>query len=180
LRITLSLSETGADVYASAGIEPGPIVVPPTPSINPSLLSTVQDFNVSVDFITGDNGQEAPALRFDWTPPDDPSIVAVRFFYFVGTDPEGQTIYEDQATDVEAGTFTTTKNIAPGVQYTARATITTVPDRLKTYTLWRTTVDPTGPFGFVDLDGIKEEVLESVAELDQWTRFNTREEIERQ
>lgn len=32
----------------------------------------------------------------------------------------------------------------------------------------------------VEIDEIRDEVLESVAELDEWTRFNTREEIERQ
>ena len=179
LRVALTLAETGADVYASAGIEPGPIIVPPTPAINPSLLSTVQNFDVAVGFITGDGGKEAPALRFDWAPPDDPSIIAVRFFYFVGTDPTGQTVYEDQSTDVEAGTYTTTKNVAPGVRYTARATITTVPDRLKTYTLWRTTADATGPFNFADLDAITEEVEARVGELSEWATTNTRETIER-
>ncbi|MDX0543922.1 phage tail protein, partial [Sinorhizobium medicae] len=35
LRITLVLSETSAAIYDDDGIEPGPIVVPPTPPINP-------------------------------------------------------------------------------------------------------------------------------------------------
>ncbi|MDX0618202.1 phage tail protein, partial [Sinorhizobium medicae] len=51
LRITLVLSETSAAIYDDDGIEPGPIVVPPTPPINPSLLSTVQNFNVAVGMI---------------------------------------------------------------------------------------------------------------------------------
>ena len=182
MRVTLSLSETGADVYSEAGITPGPIVIPSTPPVNPSVLSVVQDFDVQVGFINGSNGQEAPALRFTWKPPNDPTIIAVRFFYFIGTDPTGKVIYEDQTTDVEAGAYTTTKNIAPGVLYTARATITTVPDRLKTYTLWITTPDTTGPFKFLDeaiLDELGEAITEKVVELDEWARFNTRETIER-
>lgn len=176
-RCTLTLAETGADVYSEAGIEPGPIVVPPTAPLNPSLLSTVQNFSAAVGFIQNTDGEEAPALEFTWTPPEDPSMTAVRFFYFVGEDPTGQTVYQDQTTDVEAGTYTTTKNIIPGVHYTARATITTVPDRLKTYTPWVTTETTTGPFT-LGLDAIAEEVAEKVAELDEWARYNTRETIE--
>ncbi|PLU30769.1 hypothetical protein BMJ27_23565, partial [Sinorhizobium medicae] len=62
LRITLVLSETSAEIYDDDGIEPGPIVVPPTPPINPSLLSTVQNFNVAVGMINGAQGYDTPAL----------------------------------------------------------------------------------------------------------------------
>lgn len=149
-RITLTLAETGADVYAEAGIEPGPIVVPSTPPVNPSLLSTVQNFDVQVGLISAADDQEVPALQFTWDPPQDPTITAVRFFYFVGTDPTGKTIYQDQTTEVEAGSFVTSKDVVPGVFYTARATITTVPDRFKTFTPWETTEGVTGPFKLFD------------------------------
>jgi hypothetical protein len=150
LRVTLTLAETGADVYSEAGIIPGPIVVPSTPPVNPSLLSTVQNFNVEVGFIGATDDQEVPALRFTWTAPADPTITAVRFFYFVGNDPTGQTIYEDRSTTPEAGEYTTTKDVVPGVYYTARATITTVPDRFKTFTPYVTTETVTGPFKLFD------------------------------
>lgn len=149
-RITLTLAETGADVYSEAGIEPGPIVIPSTPPINPSLLSTVQDFNVQVGLIAASDDQEVPALQFTWEPPQDPTVTAVRFFYFVGTDPTGQTVYQDQTTEVEAGSFVTSKDVVPGVHYTAKATITTVPDRFKTFTPWVTTETVTGPFKIFD------------------------------
>ncbi|RVJ36256.1 phage tail protein [Sinorhizobium medicae] len=104
LRITLVLSETSAAIYDDDGIEPGPIVVPPTP-------------------------------------PDDPTITAVRFVYQI----EGTTeIFEDQCTSPEDGSFRTTKNVVSGKVYNARATITTVPDRLRTFTPWMTTAQPTG------------------------------------
>ncbi len=141
LRITLVLSETSAAIYDDDGIEPGPIVVPPTPPINPSLLSTVQNFNVAVGMINGAQGYDTPALLFTWTPPDDPTITAVRFVYQI----EGTTeIFEDQCTSPEDGSFRTTKNVVSGKVYNARATITTVPDRLRTFTPWMTTAQPTG------------------------------------
>jgi hypothetical protein len=141
LRITLVLSETSAAIYDDAGIAPGPIVIPPTPPINPSLLSTVQNFNVAVGMINGAQGYDTPALVFTWTPPDDPTITAVRFVYQI----EGTTeIFEDQCTSPEDGLFRTTKNVVSGKVYNARATITTVPDRLRTFTPWKTTAQPTG------------------------------------
>lgn len=144
-RFTLSLTETGADIYDDGEIEPGPIIVAPSPPINPAILSTVQDFAVEVGTITGSDGQEVPSLRFGWTPPDDPSITEVRFFYFIGLDPTGQTIFQDICTTPEDGIYETDKNVQPGVFYTARATITTVPDRFKTFTPWLTTEHATGP-----------------------------------
>ncbi|MDW9398620.1 phage tail protein [Sinorhizobium meliloti] len=141
LRITLVLSETSAAIYDDAGIQPGPIVIPPTPPINPSLLSTVQNFNVAAGMINGAQGYDTPALVFTWTPPDDPTITAVRFSYQI----EGTTeLFEDQCTSPEDGLFRTTKNVVSGKVYNARATITTVPDRLRTFTPWMTTAQPTG------------------------------------
>ncbi|MDE3790524.1 phage tail protein [Sinorhizobium meliloti] len=141
LRITLVLAETSAAIYDDDGIEPGPIVIPPTPPINPSLLSTVQNFNVAVGMINGAQGYDTPALVFTWTPPDDPTITAVRFVYQL----EGNTeLFEDQCTSPEDGLFRTTKNVVSGKVYNARATITTVPDRLRTFTPWKTTAQPTG------------------------------------
>ncbi|RVI11609.1 phage tail protein, partial [Sinorhizobium meliloti] len=141
LRITLVLSETSAEIYDDDGIEPGPIVIPPTPPINPSLLSTVQNFNVAVGMINGAQGYDTPALVFTWTPPDDPTITAVRFVYQI----EGTTeLFEDQCTSPEDGLFRTTKNVVSGKVYNARATITTVPDRLRTFTPWATTAQATG------------------------------------
>ncbi|TPL49081.1 phage tail protein [Mesorhizobium sp. B2-4-4] len=155
-RVTLGLSETGADIYDDGGIEPGPIVVPPSPPINPSILTTVQNFRVEVGTIAGAGGQQVPTLRFAWDPPGDPTITAVVFDYVVGPDPTGQTIYHDQCLTPEAGYYETSKDVQPGVFYTARATIRTVPDRFKTFTGWLTTAQVTAPVqvyppGLIDL-----------------------------
>ncbi|TKT79963.1 phage tail protein [Aquamicrobium sp. LC103] len=175
--VTLTLAETGADVYSEAGIEPGPIIIPSTPPINPSLLSTVQNFNVEVGMIGGSEGYQVPALRFTWDPPADPTIRAVRFFYCVGMSSTGATIYEDQTADAEAGECITTKNVVSGVFYTARATISTRPDRFKSFTPWKTTATVTGPLT-VYPEGLVEEIQEVVAEATEWIGNGTRELIE--
>ncbi|MCV9908327.1 phage tail protein [Brucella sp. HL-2] len=140
-RFSLVLTETGADIYSEAGIEPGPIVIPPTEPFNPSLLATVQNFNIEVGMIKGAEGFEQPVVRFSWDPPDDPTIKEVRFRYRVADEFE---IFEDQCTEPEAGAYVTGKNILSGRFYQGQATITTVPDRFKSWTPWKTTVAPTG------------------------------------
>ncbi len=186
-RCTLQLSETGADIYSEEGIEPGPIVVPPTAPVNPSLLSTVQDFGVEVGTIEGEDGQEVPALKFFWEPPEDPTIVAVRFFYAVGVDPNAADIFEDQCSSPEAGTYTTTKNVVPGAYYIARATIRTVPDRLKINTPWVVTVEPTGGYKLdIDLSNVAQDVLAQLnfkprQLIEQFKQFGTLlEEVDRE
>lgn len=138
MRCIIELAETGADVYAEGGIEPGPVVLPRPAPVNPSLISTVADFAVAAGLITGANGAQVPALEFTWTPPGDPTITAVRVVYRK----EGTLAPEMHATatDVESGRLIVTQGVQSGINYEARATITTVPDRLKTYTPWVTTV----------------------------------------
>lgn len=170
--ITLVLAETGADIYAEGGIEPGPIVIPSTPPINPSLLSRVLNFAVEVGTIKGSSGNEVPALRFTWAPPQDPTITHVIFEYFIGNNPTGQKVYTDRTDNPEAGEYITSKDVVPGVLYTARATIRTVPDRFKSFTQWLTTDIVTGSMKIypIDLDQLAEEVKN----LTKWIGDDTR------
>ena len=176
-QFTLVLAETGADIYDDGDIPAGPIIVPPSAPINPSILSTVQNFRVEVGLLKGKDGYEQPTLRFAWDPPSDPTITAVRFFYFVGTDPTGQTIYEDQTTGVESGLYVTSKNVQSGVFYTARATITTVPDRFKTFTPWVTTAELTGNQK-VYPDGLVDEINQHTADMMAPLNVSIRDQIE--
>ncbi|XHE14101.1 phage tail protein [Agrobacterium deltaense] len=164
--ITLKLSETSADIYDDGGIDPGPVVIPPTPPINPSILTTVQNFAVETGMIEGAEGFQTPVLRFTWEPPEDPSIVEVIFEYRIS----GQTtVYTDVCKDPEAGVYQTSKDVISGVFYNARATIRTVPDRFKTYTPWVTSANVTGNqtvFAEVDLSGVEEAL--------GWLRNSTR------
>lgn len=177
LKVTLTLAETGADVYASEGIVPGPIVIPSQPPINPSILTTVQNFNVEVGLIDGGEGHQVPALRFTWDPPEDPTITTVRFEYFIGTDPTGETIYRDQTEDAEAGEYITSKDVQPYSIYTARATIRTVPDRFKTWTPWVTTATATGAFE-VYPPGLIEELQNFVDDATEWIGPSVRDLID--
>jgi hypothetical protein len=162
-RITLKLTETGADIYDDGDIEPGPVVIPPTQPINPSLLSTVQSFDTEAGYMTGAAGYDVPVLRFTWDPPEDPTITAVRFLYKV----DGTTdVFQDQTADAEAGSYATTKNVVSGKVYVAQATITTVPDRFKTFTPWVTTAEPTGLMSMLnDLAHVGQDVRGRLAEL---------------
>ncbi|MFC7067556.1 phage tail tip fiber protein [Brucella rhizosphaerae] len=139
-RFTLVLTETGSDIYSEGSIEPGPIIIPPSPPINPSILSTIQNFKVEVGILKGADGFQHPTLRFAWDPPGDPTITAVRVFYRILDTTEE---FEDQCTTPEAGQFQTTKNVQSGAFYMARATITTVPDRFKMFTPWISTLSQT-------------------------------------
>lgn len=164
--ITLRLSETSADIYDDGGIDPGPVVIPPTPPINPSILTTVQNFAVETGMIEGAEGFQTPVLRFTWDPPQDPSIVEVIFEYRIS----GQTtVYTDVCKDPEAGVYQTSKDVISGVFYNARATIRTVPDRFKTFTPWVTSANVTGNqtvFAEVDLSNIEDAL--------GWLRNSTR------
>lgn len=178
-RFTLVLSETGADIYSDGDIEPGPIVIPPSPPINPSILTTVQGWAVEVGIQEGEDGFERPTLRFGWTPPDDPTIIAVRFFYRVaGTTEE----FEDQTGLPEKGIYSTSKNVQSGVFYEARATIETVPDRFRTYTPWLTTSTKTSR-ETVYLPGMVDDVVEFFQDHNEWIGESityARDELDRQ
>lgn len=147
LRFTFVLTETGADIYDDGDIAPGPVVIPPTPPINPSQLSVVQNFNVETSVIAGASGSQVPCLRFTWTPPEDPTIVSVNITYQVVG--ETQT-FSDVSNDPESGLKLTTDNVVSGKAYQAKATITTNPDRFRTETLWVTTAAPTGNLSVLD------------------------------
>jgi predicted nucleic acid-binding Zn-ribbon protein len=163
-RITLKLAETGADIYDDDDIEAGPVVIPPTPPVNPSMLSTVKNFTVEPWFVENESGYKAPGLRFRWTPPDDPTIIAVRVEYRA----EGsQELLKATSNDPEGGELIITTNVVPGQIYEARATIMTVPDRLKTWTPWVTTAQATVDLQII-LDYLDVQIREDLAVLNQW------------
>lgn len=141
LRFTFVLTETGPDIYDDGDIAPGPVIIPPVAPINPSQLFTVQNFDVHAGMIQGGNGFDVPALEFVWDPPDDPTITDVLFVYRVDGSLEE---FTDQCAKPEGGRYRTTKNILSEKAYVARATIKTNPDRLRTFTAWRTTATATG------------------------------------
>ncbi|MBN7804918.1 DUF1983 domain-containing protein [Agrobacterium rosae] len=139
--ITLTLSETSADIYDDGDIEPGPIVVPPTPPVNPSIITTVSGFRIETGLIQGANGFEQPTVKFFWDPPEDPTITQVRFEYRINGKTE---VYTDASNEPSKGFYETSKDVQSGVIYDGRGTITTVPDRFRTFTPWVTSLSATG------------------------------------
>lgn len=138
LQCTLRLAEVSSDTYSETGIVSGPVIVPPSAPVNPSLLSNVANFTVASGYIEGSAGKQVPALQFGWDAPDDPSITQVVIQYRKNgtTSP----VYITQSADPESGSHFTTDSIVPGILYDARCTIITDPDRLKTYSSWISTV----------------------------------------
>lgn len=147
LRFTFVLTETGADIYDDGDIAPGPVIIPPTPPINPSQLSVVQNFGVAIGVIAGAGGSQLPCLRFTWTPPDDPTIVSVNITYEVVG---GDQSFSAVSNDPESGLKLTTENVVSGKVYRAKATITTNPDRFRTETPWVTAAVPTANMNVLD------------------------------
>ncbi|MCY0146143.1 phage tail protein [Hoeflea sp. G2-23] len=140
-QFTLELAETGDDVYDEEGITAGPVIVAPSAPANPSLISTVSNFTVAAGLITGTNGAQTPALQFGWDDPEDPTVTAVQIQYRQnGTE---SPVFTATATDVAAGTLVMPGGVQSVLDYDARATISTQPDRLKSWTSWVTTVAPT-------------------------------------
>lgn len=164
VRFTLGLSETSADIYDDSDIEPGPIVVPPLAPENPSLLRTVQDFTVTAGLIEGPNGYQVAALRFAWTPPDDPSITDVVINYKLGDDQNVGETYTAICPAPESGFLAVTNNIVADEIYIAKATIRTRPDRLKEFTPWVTTATATGTMPvIVTLEGLQPDIRNILA-----------------
>ena len=147
LRVYLRLAETGADIYDEEGIGAGPVVVPSPAPVNPSLISTVANFQAAAGVIAGENGAQRPALEFTWDDPEDPTINGVSIVYRkAGTIAPEYTAFTDFAS---SGKLIVDNGVAGDTSYEARATIRTNPDRFKSYTPWVTTVVATSPLSVI-------------------------------
>lgn len=151
-RCTLSLIAHDNDIYDDETIDPGPVPATPPTVVNPSLLTTVQNFVVATGYEEGSNGQQQPVVVFTWTPPDDPSIVQVPIEYGVSdTAAQPARVLNVACDHPEAGELR--MPAVPGRKYSGRATIRTVPDRLKVWTDWEVSpsVTPDWQMRFADL-----------------------------
>ncbi|MBL4767625.1 MAG: hypothetical protein JKY94_07915, partial [Rhodobacteraceae bacterium] len=155
----LTLAETEAGIYGEGGIADGPVIVPPTAPINPSLLTKVQSFVATSGIVGGPDEDQIPALIFAWDPPDDPSIVSIEIEY----QREGSAgLYTVNTGDVESGSFTTTANVISNATYKCRAIFYTQPDRFRAYTPYSTTAVKTVN-ATVFLKQFQNEVIEVLA-----------------
>ena len=127
--------------------------------------------------IYSEAGIEPGPIVLPSTPPADPTIRTVRFQYVADTVPDESNAFEDATANVERGVYITTKNVVSGRFYTARQTITTRPDRFKTWGPWVTTEQITGPLT-VYADGMVEIINEFVGEANEWIGQGTRNLID--
>ena len=136
----LTLAETSSTIFAEGGITPGPIIIPPSVPINPSLLTTVQNFNAQAGYLGSADLSKRPVLEFTWDKPEDPSITSVIIEY---QREGGSTVSKAVSSTPETGELTLTANVMSGSIYKCRATIQTLPDRRKTWTAYINTTLPT-------------------------------------
>ncbi|MGF7160120.1 hypothetical protein FHS85_001743 [Rhodoligotrophos appendicifer] len=153
--ITLEIGETGSWVY---GIGSPPTSVPVTvPPSTPGLLTNVQNVQLQAETIEGADGQMRPALHVTWTPPTDQAIDAVIIEYRIAGQPATMTHRDDTPDDSEAWI---TQDVLAGTDYEIRATITTTPSRVTSWTPW---IAITTTTNYVVLDAVR--AAEAIGEL---------------
>lgn len=155
---TILLGEVGNDIYASEGIEPGPVPSVPATPVNPSLISQLQGFAVSAGFIQGTNGSSRPVLSVTWTDPEDPTITSIAISYNVQG---SSTKYTVTAPDPSLGSFVIDQNVVSGQIYEVTALIQTQPDRFRQATGTVTTSTPT-PDAAVVLEELQNDTKEVI------------------
>lgn len=131
-RIFVEMQEVNSAIYSGA------TVTTPSPSdpIGQVLqASTISGFTPVAETVESE-GKQIPAIRFSYTPEDDPTVKAVLFEYRIlggGTAQDAKRIRDDSPLD---GDYLEWGGIMPGVDYEARATIVTQPTRATTWTPW--------------------------------------------
>jgi hypothetical protein len=141
--LTLTLAETGDEVFDWTSAEEG---TPPEAGTVPSAPTTatnIEGFNVTLSQVTNLLGSSRPIATLTWTPPDDPTITDVVIEYRrVG----GTVATRLIDASPEDGQFVI-EGLAENEEYEFRATIRTTPVRATTTTAWiegRTDVGLTG------------------------------------
>jgi hypothetical protein len=132
--VTLELSEIDANVFSWSTADEGGVVPIGGKLTSAVLATTIAGFNVQAVTVTDSSGNEWPGLRFTWAASTDPTIDAVVIEYRkVGTTNETSRVSDFSPDD---GFHQVTNNVFGGFDYEARATITTNPPRVTTWTGW--------------------------------------------
>ena len=132
--VSLELAQVDANVFSWNSADEGIEVKPVTGIVTVALASTVSNFGVQAISLVGADGTSIPALKFTWLPVADPTIIAVVIEYRRKNLPDTASRISDPSP--ADGVFTTSSNVAAGVDYEARATIDTNPPRVTTWTPW--------------------------------------------
>lgn len=147
---TLQLREIGNEVFSWSSADEQPYAPYPTLEPGPPLPSTVTNFAVQPDVISGVDGSTRPILRLTWDPIDDARIVAVIIEYRpIGTIPATR-VRDDSPAD---GVFILDQP-PTGLEYEFRASISTIPARPVSWTPWVTIASLRGERWKVDYDDL--------------------------
>lgn len=130
--VSLQLQEVGNNIYSWNTADEQPYAPIPGPSTEPPLPTTVEDFAVQADVITGADGSTRPILRLSWEPITDTRVIAVIIEYRpIGTIAATR-VRDDSPYD---GEFILDQP-PTGLDYEFRASIATIPARPVTWTPW--------------------------------------------
>lgn len=135
-RVLLELAEIDANVFSWSTADEGDRV-PPNVNLSPAALATtVSAFAIAAVSLSDPAGNLIPGLKFTWVPVTDPTIDAVIIEYRkVGTTTPSKAVdYSPQD-----GIMQVTDGVVGGTAYEARATISTTPPRVTTWTGWVST-----------------------------------------
>jgi hypothetical protein len=165
--VSLDLVETNSAVYQwnsadEAVANAAPIRIEPG-----GRISTVSGFTVQATTITGGDSKVWPALKFNWTPVVDTTVDSVVIEYRIFGTTAASRISDFTPED---GQHYTTDYVVGGSNYEARATITTTPARVTTWTAWTSQVTTAAADLQVTIDDLVDEApdIPAIATITSW------------
>lgn len=129
---TVQLQEVGNEIYSWNSGDEQPYAPAPTPDPGPPLPSTVTNFTVQPEVISGTDGSTRPVLRLTWDPIADERVIAVIIEYRPVGSVAATRVRDDSPWD---GEFILDQP-PTGLDYEFRASIATQPARPVTWTPW--------------------------------------------
>jgi hypothetical protein len=132
--VTLELAQIDSNVFSWSTADEGGAVAVAGNISSAVLATTVSTFAVQATTVEDGAGNVWPALRFTWAPTTDPTIDSVVIQYRQTAD--HTTVSSVSDFSPSDGSYTVTNNVFGGINYEARATITTTPPRVTTWTNW--------------------------------------------
>ncbi len=131
--ISLELAEINSSVFSWGTSDEGDRAPVPVRLQTGIQIASVAAFQIHAAALPGSGASEVPALRFTWTPIVDPSVDSVIVEYRqVGTTPATR-VSDPSPGD---GEHITSAGVSGGIDYEARATISTTPPRPTSWTSW--------------------------------------------
>lgn len=146
-RFTLTLGETGADIYASGAIIPGPIVVPVLPGTS-DFQSELVNYQLQGAIIQTETGAKRPALRPTFNVPDDATITHVDWEYRPVNDPS---IVLKKTTPMPANAEVLADGVISLSDYDVRYRLRAKPARQIPWTNWQTIKAPDARLSGADI-----------------------------